>query len=140
MSLCIEACGSDRKGYGVVWLNHQQRMGAHRWVWEQAHGPIPDGVWVLHHCDNPRCINIEHLWLGTARDNARDMVAKGRGVNNAGERHGLSTLTPEAVREIRRRAADGESQKRIATDFGITQPTVSKLLNRRRWKHLEEAA
>ena len=50
----------------------------HRKAWAEANGPIPEGLQVLHHCDNPRCYNVEHLFLGTQADNLRDMVAKGR--------------------------------------------------------------
>ncbi len=70
--------GRDPKGYGVAW-NGQRLRRAHRLIWELTHGPIPDGMLVLHRCDNPPCCNIDHLFLGTARDNSRDMIAKGRG-------------------------------------------------------------
>lgn len=72
----------DRKGYGkfgVGTLGHDRRVeSAHRVAWELTRGPIPGGMYVLHHCDNPWCVNPDHLWLGTRADNAADMVAKGR--------------------------------------------------------------
>jgi hypothetical protein len=52
--------------------------GGHRFAWELAYGPIPDGLWVLHHCDNPPCVNIDHLYLGTVKDNTADMMRRGR--------------------------------------------------------------
>jgi hypothetical protein len=65
------------KGYGQV--NDSGRMRrAHRWVWEKVYGPVPHGLFVLHRCDNKRCVFIEHLFLGTAADNSADMRAKGR--------------------------------------------------------------
>jgi hypothetical protein len=66
------------KGYGFIWLDGTNRR-VHRVVYELAIGPIPDDMWVLHHCDNPPCCNPAHLWLGTNADNMRDMLAKGRG-------------------------------------------------------------
>ena len=78
MDDCIEWQGSrDRQGYGKAWKNGANAR-AHRVAWEEANGPIPEGMCVLHHCDNPPCINPDHLFLGTRGDNARDMVKKGR--------------------------------------------------------------
>src|SRR4051794_28758206 len=78
---CIEWPGGfDGRGYGRAQVGKQRRR-AHRVVWERAVGPIPKGLCVLHRCDNPPCINPHHLWLGTKRDNTRDMMAKGRNSN-----------------------------------------------------------
>ena len=78
---CVEWTGHvDRKGYGRVSIEGRQ-VFAHRVAWELAHGPIPDGLCVLHHCDNPPCCNPAHLFLGTIRDNNLDMSAKGRNHN-----------------------------------------------------------
>lgn len=70
-------------GYGCISVNGQM-IGAHRVAWELAHGPIPDGLWVLHHCDNPPCCNPgpRHLFLGTTQDNSKDRVEKGRSFPN----------------------------------------------------------
>ena len=80
---CVEFAGSrDRKGYGRIgvqlgFCRHETRL-AHRVAWELENGPIPDGLNVLHRCDNPPCCNTEHLFLGTLADNNKDMQAKGR--------------------------------------------------------------
>jgi HNH endonuclease len=65
-------------GYGRLTLPNQRKILAHRLAWELEFGPIPDGLWVLHRCDNPPCCNPAHLFLGTTLDNTRDMDAKGR--------------------------------------------------------------
>lgn len=84
MSDCIEWDKSrnikdgNRLDYGQVRVGDKMKK-AHRVAWESAHGPIPDGLLVLHKCDNPPCVNVEHLYLGTHADNARDRESRGRG-------------------------------------------------------------
>ena len=75
---CLEWTGSfGRKGYGKMLFNSKS-TGTHRVAWELMNGPIPDGLCVLHTCDNPPCCNVDHLFLGTNADNAADRSAKGR--------------------------------------------------------------
>lgn len=75
---CVEFTGARTpKGYGKFYMNGRLHF-AHRAAWELANGPIPEGVFVLHRCDNPSCCNVDHLWLGTAADNTADMMAKRR--------------------------------------------------------------
>lgn len=75
---CLEwQAARIRSGYGVVWADKRLTY-AHRFAWQQTFGAIPDGLRVLHHCDNPPCVRPDHLFLGTAADNSRDMVRKGR--------------------------------------------------------------
>jgi HNH endonuclease len=69
--------GITSAGYGTLRVAGKLWL-AHRWAWTQAHGPIPQGMYVLHRCDYPPCWNVDHLWLGTAADNARDREEKGR--------------------------------------------------------------
>jgi hypothetical protein len=84
---CIEYPGAKTKlGYG--WRRKNGRSGlAHRYAWEDVHGPIPDGMVVMHTCDNRPCVNVDHLKLGTQRDNIIDMVVKGR--NRSGSKKSM---------------------------------------------------
>lgn len=77
---CLEFRGSrNNKGYGVLSHNGRKQL-AHRVIWESVNGPISEGLCVCHTCDNPICVHIDHLWLGTHKDNMQDMVGKGRRV------------------------------------------------------------
>lgn len=111
----------DRSGYGRFHeTGKRQQDMAHRSAWRIAHGPIPDGLQVLHRCDNPPCVNPAHLFLGDCADNARDKVAKGR----VGATPYRPRLTPETVREIRRRRALGETIPVIAQATSQREMTV----------------
>jgi len=104
---CILYEGQPHRRYpNVKWQGRQ--MGAHRRAWEQVHGPVPDGLYVCHKCDNPRCINVEHLFLGTPQANVDDMVAKGRRrAAPPGEAHHHARLTASQVADMRARYAAG---------------------------------
>lgn len=98
MSGCwLWTAATDGRGYGVIGIGRRV-FKAHRISWLLHRGPVPDGMDVLHRCDTPPCVNPDHLWLGTAKDNAADMVAKGRGRNRVfyGDQH-WSRRRPERV-------------------------------------------
>lgn len=129
-------------GYGTLKVDGRSEL-AHRVAYAVVNGPIPDGLCVLHHCDNPPCINPEHLFLGTKADNNRDKQSKGRarngGVNTnpvRGVRHGCAKLTEGQVVEIRQRWDSGESQTGLALEFSVDLSTVHLIVHRKRWKHL----
>lgn len=86
----------SREGYGRFSLDGRL-VNAHRWSWERAVGPIPNGLLVCHHCDNPPCVNPEHLFVGTIQDNTRDMLAKGRGNTRGLARGPIHRNTPGFV-------------------------------------------
>ena len=110
---------------------------AHRFAWERVHGPIPPGMAVCHRCDNPKCVNVEHLFLGTHSDNMRDKAAKGRSHRPSGAKNGRARLSPADVLEVRRLRADEKfSQQKIADIYGVSQQTISHLLRGETWKEV----
>ena len=121
--------GALHKGWGSYGTCGQGY--AHRLSWKIHHGDIPPGLYVCHRCDNPPCVNPDHLFLGNAVENMRDAVDKGRVPR--GERHCCAKLTERAVRLIRRRAANGELQVSLAAEFGVTQSAIHLVVRRMRW-------
>lgn len=131
---CWEWIGHrDPRGYGRFCVKASREVLAHRLAWVVHRGPIPDGMHVLHHCDNPPCCNPDHLYLGTNADNVRDRVERDRGQRLTGETNPKARLTEDQVRAIRR---DLRSQSAIAATYGIVQGTVSAIKRRRAWRHV----
>jgi len=98
-----------------------------------TNGPIPDGMQVLHRCDNPPCCNPAHLFLGTQADNIADMIAKRRGGAVSGEAHYRAKLTADQVSAIRARYAAGETQVALAREFGVSQTNISRIVRGTTW-------
>jgi hypothetical protein len=119
-------------GYGQVRIGGKNML-AHRAMYEKEHGPIPDGLWVLHKCDNRPCINPDHLFLGTRQDNVNDMLQKGRMPRLDGERAPRRRLTAEQVSDIISRCRSGETQASVAEKHAVHPAHVSRIVNRRRW-------
>jgi hypothetical protein len=112
--------------------------GAHRLAYALTHGAIPNGLFVCHRCDNPKCCNPKHLFLGTPLDNVSDCVRKGRraktkGHYNDGAANSHAKLSGDDVGAIRRRVASGERQTAIAKEFGVDKGTVWRLVHGRTW-------
>jgi hypothetical protein len=142
MEDCIEFKGCKNKGgYGV-----KGRAGkiylAHRIAYCEAKNIYIkdiDGLVVMHTCDNPACVNPEHLRLGTQKDNVYDMMKKGRHdfVGVVGEAHGHAKLTSEDVLRIRE-IVKFKTQREVGKLFGISQQHVSDILRRKYWEHIPE--
>ncbi len=118
-------------GYGCMNIGSRtdgsrRTVNAHRVSWEVHYGPIPDGLFVLHRCDNKSCVNPSHLFLGTHSDNMADMVAKGRSLS--GEKHNLAKLTDKDVAEIRS-LGKTTIHRKIAKRFGVSRTHVGALIN-----------
>ena len=184
-------CFSD--GYGQFRLGDKS-VRAHRAAWEIGRGPIPDDLFVLHKCDNPKCVFVKHLFLGTNLDNVHDMMAKrrqargdahsarmsevaARGDANGARRHperlargdangarlhpesrprgdahyarlyperlargeanGSAKLNEEKIRSVFQLRDQGFFQRRIADELGVSNQTISKILARKKWAHVE---
>jgi len=111
-------------------------VSPYRYAFELLVGEIPKGMLICHKCDNPRCVNPDHLFIGTARDNTKDMYSKGRGVNNRGENCGTSKLTEKDVLEIRELVKWGVSKPRISTVYSVSTRQVYAVLRRENWSHV----
>jgi len=121
-------------GYGRIGRERSgTMMYAHRASWELHHGPVPDELCVCHTCDNRRCVNPYHLFLGTYADNLADMRAKGRG--GIGAAVG-GKLTEAEVIEIRALRSQGIPQRELAKRFGVTQATIHRIEHRKVWKYI----
>jgi len=120
------------KGYAKRTINGQQYLH-HRFVYEQRYGPIPNNMDVCHHCDNPPCIEISHLFLATNADNVKDSVKKGR--RAVGENSGKSKLTSKEVEDIRELGLEF-TQDELAEIFKVGKSTIGNILRRETWKHI----
>lgn len=147
---CIEwTWAKDNQGRGRLWVNDKLKL-AHRVVWEHVNGPIPAGKLLCHHCDNPSCFNPVHLYVGTQKDNMRDMMNRGRhwatknpeaakqngrrtGLKNdwvAGEGNPQAKLTKQQVAHIRN---DPRATRYIAAEYGIDRTTVQRIRSGKLW-------
>lgn len=128
-------------GYGIATIAGLA-LRAHRLSWVLHKGEIPDALKVLHRCDTPACVNPAHLFLGTQLDNIADMVAKGRqrGVQRFGSASPVSVLTEHSVWIIRNLIDIGivgiTTQREIASLWGVSPMTISRIANRQTWPHV----
>lgn len=133
---CWEWIASCRKdGYGQFHIggNHGNTIPSHRTAWEMTYGPIPDGLWVLHKCDNRKCCNPSHLYVGTRADNERDKIIRNRIVK--GEDSKISKLSYKGVAQIREMYTSGDyTQQEIADIFNVCQSSISRIMSCETWK------
>jgi hypothetical protein len=124
-----------RTRYGYFYIGNHRMMKAHRFSWILSNGPIPNGMCILHRCDNPPCLNPSHLWIGTQAQNVQDMRSKGRERHRGakGEAHLGSKLTTEKVLKIRQ---DPRTEVAIAAEYGVNRATIGSIRRRENWKHV----
>jgi hypothetical protein len=133
-SSCWNWIGSiDRYGYGYIKLKTGRHKKAHRLSYELFIGNIPKGLLVCHSCDNPRCVNPDHLFLGTCKDNNQDAANKKRAC--VGEKNGRAILTIKQVKDIKRRCKN-ERVVDLAKEFNISTSAIQDIKQRRNWKHV----
>jgi hypothetical protein len=126
----------DTDGYGMFFVD-TQRFRASRFAYMLANGPIPSGQGVLHHCDNPPCVNPAHLFLGTPKDNALDSVSKNRRARMFGAANASTKLTEDHVRTIRLLHKQGNTTiAALARQFCTSESTVRFIVQGKTWKHI----
>lgn len=123
------------QGYG--WCKVGKERMAHRGAWILTYGEIPKGKWVLHHCDNPSCVNPEHLFLGNALDNMLDKARKNRCNSVRGESHPASVLKTRDVFKIRKLFHSGQmTRRKISERFRVSYAHISSIISGKYWKHV----
>lgn len=122
-------------GYGKLGVGGGKMQAAHRVSYEMHNGPIPNGLVVMHTCDNPACVSPDHLRLGTMKENTQDMLAKGRGNHRCpkGEGNPNNKLTEAQAREAKFGSCMGSE---LARRFGVSQTAISDIRTGRVWAHL----
>lgn len=141
--------GTNSDGYGNFKLNDGSQIGSHRFSWSLENGPIPDGMHVLHSCDNPPCVNQNHLFLGNQEINVADMMSKGRGNKSSGddwykrqgqqargERIARAIFTESDVISIRAKVSAGQTVASLAREMSVNDSAIRHIVKRRSWKHV----
>lgn len=123
----------DGAGYARISLNRNLKIGAHRFSYAMHYGVEPGNLFVCHRCDNPRCTNPEHLFLGTPLDNTKDMFSKGRQGRFDGEKNPRVILTEEDVENIKVASAAWMSNTELGQLYGVTHSTISAIKRGKTW-------
>ncbi|MBX5089355.1 HNH endonuclease [Rhizobium lentis] len=132
--------GVSDKRYGKFRWSEGVTALAHRASWIVHKGEIPTGLLVCHKCDNGFCVNPDHLFLGTAKDNSDDKLRKGRDTHAFGESHGRSRLNDCHVKAILSGLDDGRTYQSLADEYGVARRTIRDIKTGRNWRHLSHPA
>jgi hypothetical protein len=121
------------RGYGEIISNNRKHL-AHRASYEAFEGKIPKGMYVCHACDNVACVNPNHLFLGTQKQNLQDMASKGR--STWGEKNPMAKLTEEQVKEIKQGFAVGKTDTELAKQFNMSRQGINNIRNNKLWSYI----
>lgn len=124
--------GRGRRGYGKAW-RRGRTLGAHKIAFELTVGPVADGMYVCHHCDNPPCCNPTHLYVGTPKQNTADSVLKGRRNTPTGERLPHTVLSESKVADILERHSNGARVCDLATQYGVSRSAIYSVVTGKNW-------
>jgi len=126
-------------GY-IAFTRNGKHIRIHRYIYEKYFGPIPKGLFVCHSCDNRKCINPKHLWLGTNRENLQDMIEKGRNNNQKlsvlGEDNSQAKLTEKDIISIRKERKTGLTMKSLAQKYNVSDSNIHRIIHRQLWSHI----
>lgn len=130
--------GKLRFGYGRFRIGNSSHIAAHRISWFLTNGKIPENMLVCHKCDNPGCVNPNHLFIGTQKDNMQDCAVKGRTYDRIGSKNSNAKLKESDIPIIRERLNKGEAQASIAKRYKVGQMQISYIKNRINWAHVPQ--
>ncbi len=126
---------SRRVGYGSFSVGYKT-ISAHRFSYSYFYGPVPEGLYVCHKCDNRLCVRPSHLFAGTQKENVHDAISKGLFATPKGERNGQSKLTANDVAEIRKAPFIRGTGNMMAKRYGVSISTISMIRTKKHWRHI----
>lgn len=126
----------NNHGYGQFTVQKGVFYTAHNVSYALTHGPIPAGMNICHRCDNPPCVNPDHLFIGTQSDNAHDMFAKGRAIRTRGTDRHNAVLTEDVVRAIRNAGRYRGLIKDLSSEYGVSTTTIRAVRTGKKWRHV----
>lgn len=130
----------NKKGYGAIMYGDIGNIAAHRFSYMLYVGDFDKSKFICHTCDNPSCVNPKHLFVGTASENMKDKIKKGRVKNppvHKGNKQHLAKMNPEKIREIRKLFSDGASQTDLAKKYGLHTATMNNICRNKSWKDVK---
>lgn len=125
-------------GYGMFRPKGQKQVKAHRYSYALKHGAIPDGMYICHHCDNPKCVNVQHLFLGTALENNKDKIDKNRHNSPKGVNHFRVKVSEQCVIEVKKLLKEIKSPTKVAKQLNVPVHFVENIKYKRTWNHVQD--